>query len=215
MLKYALFDLDGTISKSGIGIKNSIRYALKKFGIKKASEDKLSLMIGPPLVDGFMEFFGFSKDDAITATAYYREYYSTKGKFETEIYDGVLELLRYLKESGVKLIVCTSKPQGYTEEILAHFGLDKYFHHVLGATLDGKLGEKDEIIALAIEKFGIEKDSAVMIGDRKFDIEGATKNGIKGIGVSYGYGSEDELKNANAFALAKSALELKEILYSL
>ena len=215
MLKYALFDLDGTISKSGIGIKNSIRYALNKFGVSAFDEGKLDFMIGPPLVDGFMQYFGLSKEDAITTTAYYREYYSVKGKFETEIYDGVKELLKDLKERGVKLIVCTSKPQGFTEEILTHFGLDKIFHHVLGATLDGKLGEKDEIIALAIEKFGIEKDSAVMVGDRKFDIEGANKNGIKGVGVSYGYGTRTELTNAGAFAVAKSAVELKEILYSL
>ena len=215
MLKYALFDLDGTISKSGIGIKNSIRYALKKMGVSSFDEGKLDFMIGPPLVDGFMQYFGLTKEGAITATAYYREYYGVKGKFETEIYDGILDLLRELGKAGVKLIVCTSKPQGFTEEILAHFGLDKIFHHVQGATLDGKLGEKDEIIALAIKKFGVEKDSAVMIGDRKFDIEGATKNGIKGVGVSYGYGTLEELIDAGAFAVAKSALQLKEILYSL
>lgn len=215
MLKYVLFDLDGTISKSGIGIKNSIRYALKKFGDLVASEDKLSLMIGPPLVDGFMQFFGLSREDAITATSYYREYYSARGKFETEIYDGIRELLIKLKDSGKTLIVCTSKPQGYTEEILEHFGLDKCFHHVQGATLDGRLGEKDELIVEAIKKFGIEKEFAVMVGDRKFDIEGAIKNGIKGVGVSYGYGTISELENAGAYRIATDAKELEEILLSL
>ena len=154
MLEYVLFDLDGTLNDSGIGIRNSVKYALNKFGITENEESKLNKMIGPPLVEGFMKWFGLSKDNAILARDYYREYYSQGGKFECRMYEGIENLLISLKKKGKKLVVCTSKPQGFTLEVLEHLKILKYFDFVQGATLDGTIGEKEEVIEQAVKSYG-------------------------------------------------------------
>lgn len=215
MLKYILFDLDGTLNNSGYGIRKSIRYALAKFNLSEPLESNLNRMIGPPLIDGFMEFYGLSREDAVKGRCYYREYYDVKGKFECEIYDGIKDLMDALSKLNVKLGVCTSKPSIYSLEVLEHIGIKHYFDFLEGASLDGAISEKEEIIKIALDKFSIEKESAIMIGDRKFDIAGAKSNGIKSIGVTYGFGTREELVNANADYIVDSTLELKNLLLSL
>ena len=215
MLKYVLFDLDGTLNDSGVGIRNSVKYALSKFGIVENEESKLNKMIGPPLVEGFSKWFGLSKEDAVKARDYYREYYSQGGKFECKMYDGIESLLIALKNNGKKLVVCTSKPQGFTMEVLEHLGIIDYFDFIQGATLDGRIGEKEEVIEEAVKGFGIKIENAIMVGDRYFDVIGARINGIKCVGVTFGFGDRLELESAGAIAVVDTTEELKNYLLKL
>jgi phosphoglycolate phosphatase len=208
-----LFDLDGTLTDPAIGITNSIIYSLDKFGISVNDRSELYFFIGPPLINSFMQYCNFSKTKAETAVEYYREYFKDKGLFENSVYSGIPELLETLKKSGVKIVLATSKPLIFAEKILKHFDLYKYFDLSVGATLDGTLGEKTDIIAKALTKLNHTSLSNIaMVGDRKFDIEGAIQNSITPIGVLYGYGDEDELKTAGAKLIAKDVNELKNIL---
>ncbi|MCQ2548645.1 MAG: HAD family hydrolase [Lachnospiraceae bacterium] len=205
MYQTILFDLDGTLTDPGEGITNSVTYALEKFEIKNEDRSQLYKFIGPPLKDSFMEFYGFSEEDALKAIAYYRERFREKGMFENKVYDGIVELLSKLKHAGKKLIVATSKPEEFTLTILKHFDLLQYFDFVAGATMDGSRSEKEEIIHYALEHCQIENlDETVMVGDRKFDILGAKTNGIDSIGVLFGYGSLEELEIAGATYIADS-----------
>ena len=212
MKRYLLFDLDGTLTDSALGITNSVRYALQKFGITETDEKKLCLFVGPPLYDSFRELYGLSHDDANLAIVYYREYYVSKGLYENSVYPGVREMLEALSNSGRKIILATSKPEGFAREILKNFCLDGYFYEIFGATMDEKLCRKDEIIAYALEKTGISPDEAVMIGDRRYDIEGGRKNNLMTVGVLYGYGTREELSAANADCIAATVNELEKIL---
>ena len=197
MYKYVLFDLDGTLTDSAPGIKNSVIYALDKFGIK-ATHEELDCFIGPPLVDSFMEYYGFSKEDADKAVVFYREYFSEKGIFQNEVYEGVPEVLAELKNSGAKLALATSKPKPFADRILKHFDLEKYFDVVCGATFDGNLSKKGDIVRLALEELGANKDESILVGDRKHDVYGAHENGIPCLAVLYGYGDRQELEACHA-----------------
>ncbi len=210
--EYILFDLDGTITDSSKGIINSARYALKKFGIEEKDTAKLYKFIGPPLINAFMEFYGFEKDKAVTAVEYYREYYSVTGIFENRLYDGIKELLSKLNESGKRVILATSKPEKFAKEILRHFEIDKYFYFVGAATMDEKRSEKEEVLEYILKECKISPQNAVMIGDRKFDIIGAHAFGIEAVGVLFGFGGLEELKNAKADHIAATPEELKKIL---
>ncbi len=214
MYKTILFDLDGTLTDPGIGITNSVMYALDKFGIHVTDRSELYRFIGPPLIDSFTGFYGFSHEDGERAVAYYREYFSVTGLFENDLYDGIPELLSELKKQGKTLILATSKPDVYAVRILAHFGLDGYFDHIAAATLDGHINYKDEVIALALSIADEEKSEIVMVGDRKYDIIGANAHGLDSVGVLFGYGSEDELRDAGATYIAKNVTALGELLLS-
>ena len=212
-LKYILFDLDGTLTDPAIGITNSVIYALDRFGIKVTDRTELYKFIGPPLVDSFMEYYGFSKQDADKALGIYREYFSTKGLYENEVYDGIPQLLKKLYESGIKIILATSKPEKFARKILEHFEIAKYFHFIAGATMDEKRNKKTDVIKYALESCNITDTSvAIMVGDRKFDIEGAKSNGLKSIGVLYGYGDRAELECANADFIAETVSDLRKLL---
>ncbi len=212
MRKYLLFDLDGTLTDPGIGITNSVMYALRKFGIEEGNREKLYSFIGPPLYDSFREKYSLSHDDANLAVTYYREYFAPKGIYENTVYDGVYDMLARLKESGKTLVLATSKPEKFATEILGHFELDKYFEHVYGATMDEKRNKKDEIIAFALADMKIGADNAVMIGDRRYDVEGGRCHGLMTVGVLYGYGDERELVKAGADHIAANVKELEKIL---
>jgi len=207
-----LFDLDGTLTDPGIGITNSVAYALRKFGIDVEDRKTLYSFIGPPLYDKFREEFALSHDDANLAIKYYREYFVPEGMFENTIYDGIPELLDRLKKNGKTLVVATSKPEEFALKILEHFDLRKYFDAVFGATLDEKRNTKDAVIAFALESLSLSPDSTVMVGDRKYDVEGAHKNNLLAIGVLYGYGSREEMTEANADFIAENISALEKIL---
>ncbi|MBR5420385.1 MAG: HAD hydrolase-like protein [Lachnospiraceae bacterium] len=218
MYKYVLFDLDGTLSDPKEGICGSVRYALEKSGIEPPPIDELTSFIGPPLSDSFREFYHMNEEEAGQAVAYYRERFSDKGWAENRVYDGIPQLLASLKKQGVKLAVASSKPTVFVERILSHFGMRKYFAVVVGSELDGKRSKKEEVVKEALRQlYGGKDDSScrectAMVGDRRFDIEGARAEKLDAIGVSYGYAEEGELTKAGADAVAATVEELRELL---
>ncbi len=215
MYKYALFDLDGTLTDPSLGITNSIMHALAKMGREIPSRESLYRFIGPPLVPAFREFIGMTAEEAEQAVVFYREYFSVTGLFENTPYDGIADLLAKLKERGVILAVATSKPEQFAVRILEHFGLADYFTLVCGASMDSSRSKKGDVIAYTLGELGLtdaDKPSVLMIGDRHHDIEGAKENGLASAGVLWGFGDEDELKNAGADAIAHDMDELITII---
>ncbi len=207
-MKYTavFFDLDGTLTESGTGIIRSFRYAFEKMEMELDPEADLSVVIGPPLAGSFIRF-GVPAERADEAVRKYRERYMTVGKYENEPYPGIRELLAKLKEAGLKLYVATSKPELLAVDILEHFDLAKYFDEIAGASMDGKRGTKEQVIRWLIEKADL-KETAVMVGDTEFDITGAKQTGLDGIGVTWGYGTKESMKEAGADGLADTMDEL-------
>ena len=204
-----LFDLDGTLTDSGRGITNSVAYALDKYGISYKSKKELECFIGPPLALTFSSKFSLSKEEGEHLVSLYREYYSVKGIYQNDIYEGIPALLEALKKKGKRLILATSKPEFYAKKILEHFKLARYFDDICGATMTEERTKKDEVISYALDRNGItELGSAVMIGDREYDILGARAIGINSIGVLFGYGSLEELKNAGATHIAEKVEDI-------
>lgn len=195
--KTFLFDLDGTLTDPGLGITNSVMHALAKKGISVADRAELYRFIGPPLVESFETFYGFSHEDAVQALADYREYFAVKGLFENEALPGAAELLAALKAAGRTVVLATSKPEPFARRILEHFGLLGYFDGVHGATMDETRNRKADVIAWALAHTP-DHGRTVMVGDRHHDIEGARANGLDSIGVLCGYGDEAELRTAGA-----------------
>ena len=166
MYQTILFDLDGTLTNSELGITNSVAYALGKYGIQVPDKKALRVFIGPPLQESFERFYGFSKEECLKAIDYYHEYFSEKGLYENEVYLGVPDLLASLKQAGKQLIVATSKPEEFSIQILKHFGLYDYFDFVAGATMDRKRSKKSDVIQYALEQNGItDLAHTIMIGD--------------------------------------------------
>ena len=208
----AIFDLDGTITDSGPGIMNAIRYAVKKRGLPEVPEEVLRSFIGPPLKEQFQSVFGLSEEEGTVMVTTYREYYSDKGIFENRVYDGVPELFERLKSAGVRILMATSKPEKYAKRIAEHFGFSQYFDFIGGACMDGRRTDKHEVIEYVIETCGVSRDAAVMIGDRRHDIIGAAKAEIHSMGVLYGYGSLEELEKAGAEMVAAEPGDISQIL---
>ncbi|MBB6452720.1 phosphoglycolate phosphatase [Salirhabdus euzebyi] len=200
MRKYSvvLFDLDGTLSDPKIGITKSVQYALSKMGIEEKSLEKLESFIGPPLHESFASIYGFRSTEVDRAIKYYRERFKEKGMYENTLYAGIENLLKSLKEMDYTLAVATSKPTIFSEQILEYFKIKSHFDLIVGSNLDGTHSAKTEIIQYLLEHFQIIPPSEfIMIGDRKHDIIGATNTNIHSIGVTYGYGSTEELTEAH------------------
>ncbi|USK60652.1 HAD family hydrolase [Peribacillus asahii] len=215
MKKYQviLFDLDGTLSDPKIGITKSVQYALQKMGIDKPNIDKLECFIGPPLKVSFTEYYDFNEEKTQRAIDYYRERFKDKGMFENKLYSNIPLLLKSLKEQQYTLVVATSKPTVFSEQILNYFNIDQYFDLVVGSNLDGTRTAKTEIIQYILDKYNTYKlDDFIMIGDRKYDMIGAKNTGIDSIGVTYGYGSFEELSDSHPTHIVNSVEEIKEIL---
>jgi phosphoglycolate phosphatase len=192
------FDLDGTLTDPKPGITRSIQYALDKLGHHTIpTEDELTWCIGPPLRASFVKLLG-AEAFADHAVAHYRERFSDIGLYENGVYAGVRDVLTTLRQSGRRLFVATSKPHVYAERIIDHFDLRDYFEHVFGSELDGTRADKSDLLAYALNAASVDPPRATMIGDRSHDMIGARNNGMKGIGVLYGYGSEQELTAAGA-----------------
>jgi phosphoglycolate phosphatase len=208
-----LFDLDGTLTDPGQGITNSVAHALRKLGQTPPPRAELEAYIGPPLAGSFEERAGLDRQTAELAVKYYREYFSVKGIFENELYGGIDNMLKDLKDAGATISLATSKPTIYAKQILEHFEIDKYFDAVAGSELDGRRVKKAEVIDYALELLGInDRDSVVMVGDREHDIIGANKCGVASVGVTYGYGSHEELANSGAGHIVDSVEELTKYL---
>ena len=212
MFDYLFFDLDGTLTDPALGITNSFIHALKYFDLEIPSYQTLCTFIGPPLPETFKTQFGFTEEKASEGVKKYREYFATKGLLENSVYPGIPELLDSLKKAGKKLVVATSKPEEYSIRIIEHFGLSQYFENVCGSKMDETRSKKDEVIAYAIERNNIkDKSKILMIGDRKHDILGAKKVGLKSCGVLFGYGCLEELKTAGADFFAENVSQLTDI----
>ena len=209
MYETVLFDLDGTLTDPGLGITNSVMYALKKFNIEVEDRASLYKFIGPPLRESYAKYYHLSDEEITRAVAYYREYFSVKGIYENELYEGIAEMLEQIKDSGRKVVLATSKPEEFAAEILRYFHIDHYFDFVAGSTMDGTRVRKADVIAYALESHGITDLSlAVMVGDREHDILGAKEVGLDSIGVLYGYGSREELQSAGATYLAEQVTDI-------
>ena len=232
MFQYVLFDLDGTLTDPKLGITTCVQYALKSFGIEEENLDKLEPFIGPPLIESFKQFYGFSQEQAIQAQEKYRERFSVTGWSENELYPGIDKMLKTLSERGMKLAVASSKPEVFVEKILVHFGIREYFTAVVGSELDGRRINKDEVVLEALNRMGVltkeeveryltegvllhtgvKNDHCAMVGDRKFDVEGAKAMNVTSVAVSYGYAQGDELKQAQPDYIVSTVDELQKIL---
>ena len=199
MYKFALFDLDGTLTDPGIGITNSVMHALKRMNIPVGERNEYYKFIGPPLLDSFREYYGLSDEGAKLGVTYYREYFAEKGIFENDVYPGIVDTLDYLVKHNITLCVATSKPEPYAKQILEHFNLSKYFSFIGGSTMDETRTDKAEVIQYVLKQAGINNlKDVIMIGDREHDMIGAAKNHLDSVGVLYGYGDREELENAGA-----------------
>lgn len=214
MYDVILFDLDGTLTDSGLGITNSVAYSLKKYGIEVADREELYKFIGPPLKESFEKYYGFSAEESKKAVEYYREYYTDKGMFENSVYEGIEELLKEIRKAGKMAVVATSKPEIFARKILEHFGLAKYFSYIVGANMDETRTKKDEVISYVLESCDIpDKSKVLMIGDREHDILGAKRNGLDSLGVLFGFGNREELKKAGADYIAETVKDIYPVIF--
>lgn len=213
MYDTVLFDLDGTLTDPGLGITNSVMYALVKYGIEVKDRRELYRFIGPPLIESFESFYGFSHGQAVESVGFYREYYREKGIYENKVYEGIPTLLARIKAAGKRILLATSKPEEFAVEILMHFGLFEYFDIAAGAAMDETRTAKADVIAYALEKAGItERGGCIMVGDRKHDILGAKAQGMASMGVLFGYGSRQELEEAGADLIAETVEDIGVLL---
>lgn len=207
---YILFDLDGTLTDSKEGITQATRYALEYFNIKVNDLDSLCKFIGPPIKEAFMEFYDFDEKDTDIAVERFREYYRETGIWENKPYKHIEKVLEFLKNSGKTLIVATSKSTSSAIKILEHFDLLKYFDFVGGSNVSCGRNTKGKVIKYVLEKNKIANlENVLMIGDRKYDVIGAKENKIDSMGVLYGYGSLEELKEAGATFIAQNIEDIK------
>ena len=211
--QYILFDLDGTLTNSQLGITTCVAYALESFGIHTENPEELRKFIGPPLKESFVKYYNMTDGEGDRAVEKYRERFATVGLYENEVYAGIPELLQKLKAQGKTLLVATSKPTVYSDKILEHFGLKEYFSYIAGSELDGTRVNKAEVIQYALEQMKItETETIVMIGDKEHDMIGAGICGVDSIGVLYGFGEREELENHGATYIAETVSDLEKIL---
>lgn len=205
MYKFAFFDLDGTLTDPKEGITKCVSYALGFFGIHENDPDKLTGYIGPPLIVGFSEIAGLSPEAAQAAVRYYRERYKDIGIFENRLFEGVREAMNKLKKAGITLCIASSKPENFVRRITDRYNISEYFEHQVGSELGGARSEKADVIAETLRRCNADKLSEViMVGDRKYDIEGAKMCGIDSVGITFGYGSRGELEESGADYIADS-----------
>lgn len=209
--KSLLFDLDGTVTDSSEGIINSIVYALEKMDVNITDRSILKKFVGPPLMESYKQYFGFTQQEAELGLKLFREYFSQKGIFENRLFEGMDKLLSDLYNEGYEIVLATSKPDVFANQILEYFDIKKYFAHISACPMDEANTTKLDVIKAALEMTSVKnRDEIIMIGDTSFDINGAKICGIDSIGVLYGTDTAEELKNATY--LAKDVEEIKTIL---
>ena len=206
-----LFDLDGTLTDSTEGIVKCLEYALERMGFD--IPDDTNKFLGPPLYRSFAEFCGMNEEQVNEAVRIFRERYSTVGLFENRVYEGVPEMLKRLRDGGKRIMVATSKPEVYAVRIFDRFGLSQFFEIVGGANINGTRNDKDEVIEYVLGKAGIsDRSSVLMIGDRRQDVIGAHKTGLKCMGILWGFGSIEELTEAGADFIAETPIKAADML---
>ncbi len=215
MFKYIFFDLDGTLTDSAEGITKCVQYALAARGIDEPDLNKLRPFIGPPLLESFMNFYGMAEAEARFCTGKYRERFKDTGIYENKVYPGVPAMLAALKAQGYTLAVATSKPVEFARRVADYFDLTQYFAYITGPDFNGSLPTKADVIADALKHFGIskaEKAQVLMVGDRRHDIIGAKKCGLKAAGVRYGYAAPGELEEAGADYICQTPQEVVKLI---
>lgn len=210
----AFFDFDGTIADTGEGIFDCAQFALKSMGYPPATPEQLRAFIGPPIFDSFKSISGGSDEICNELSRLYRLHYSEGGILLFRVYDGIIELFREIKKNGMKLAIVSSKPERFVKRIVAHLGEDELFDYIACPVDDNHPETKCELMDRACRNLYLEKGKTVMVGDRCFDMEGAKKSGLESIGVTYGYGSREELISSGAVNLAKNAEEISRILFA-
>ena len=211
-----VFDLDGTLIDSSEGITKSTQYALAHYGIEENDLSKFYKFIGPPLSASFQKYYGFSEEKAYEAVTVYRERYNRIGLFECSLYPGVRECIETLKAKGYLIGMASSKPEDSCRRILDHFGILELFDDVVGATFDGRIDTKEEVLNEVLRRWcDVPKNEMCLIGDTMFDVEGANKVGIRSVAVTFGFGNVDEMVAAGAVAVCDDMAKLPEIIESL
>jgi phosphoglycolate phosphatase len=207
-----LLDLDGTLTDPGAGIVSCLQHALVSLGRPVVPRSELCRFIGPPLYDSLCELLG-TNDPALVGEAlgFYRERYSSHGLYENEVYPGIKDALKNLRDRGDTLFVATSKPEPFATRIIEHFRLAGYFQRVWGSELDGTRSDKSSLIARILEKEELNPKQTVMVGDRFHDAVGARANGVIPVGVLWGYGDEQELATAQCKVLLRTPADLASL----
>jgi phosphoglycolate phosphatase len=209
--KSVFFDLDGTVTDSGPGCFNGVRYMFDRIGFTENDEKRIRRFMGPPMKRHLVSEYGFSERDAAEAYAFYREYYDSRGVFENKPYDGIKEAIASIKTSGRNVYIATTKPEALALLVLERFGLLELFSGVFAARHDRSILEKNEVLANAVGELGGVSD-AVMVGDRCFDILGGKHVGFDTVGVLYGYGDETELTGAGCDYLVDTVRDVAVLL---
>ena len=215
-IKYdaVFFDFDGTIADTGEGIFSSVEYAIEEMGFPPLPDDRLRTFIGPPVFESFKRELPMSDEQASTAVEKYRERYSESGIYKLRVYDGIEDLINELKKSGIKVAIASSKPEKFVMRIIDYLGISSLIDFIAAPESDKAPEGKTVLVERAVDHFGVDKSRALMIGDRYFDIDGANGAGVESIGVTFGYGSREELDKAGSTYLADSAEEIRKIIFS-
>ncbi|MDF5712705.1 MAG: HAD family hydrolase [Rhizonema sp. NSF051] len=208
-----LFDLDGTLTDPKPGITRCIQYALSELGYKLPNAEELHWCIGPPLKDSFSQLLKTLDEIVLDrAMKLYRSRFSTIGLFENTLYTQIPETLQTIRSAGYKTFVATSKPQIYATRIIEHFALSSLFDGVYGSELDGIRSTKGDLIHHILLTEDLSPSTVVMVGDRSYDMIGAKHQNLSSIGVTYGYGTEQELKAYGADLIAHSPDDIPKLL---
>lgn len=211
-----LFDLDGTLTDPKIGITTCIQYAIANLGYQPPATTDLLWCIGPPLSVSFAKLLETNDRDLVDkAISLYRDRFSTIGLFENLLYPDIPETLKLIRNEGYQTYVATSKPHVYAKRIIEHFGLSSMFDGIYGSELDGTNSIKSELIRHILDQENIAPAQTVMIGDRYHDVVGAKQNQVLAIGVTYGYGTEAELKEHGVDLLAHSPQEISHLILNI
>lgn len=211
---HVIFDLDGTVWDSEAGIIGCIEHTLEEFGLAAPSREVMSANVGPPLHRMLVEL-GVPASEVEEGVRIYRERYASWGAYQAEVYPGIEDLLDELTGSGRRLATATSKGEDPTHQMLHHFGLTGHFEVVGAASMDASAASKEAVIARALSGLaGPDPSTCVMVGDRHYDVTGAHRFGIECVGVTWGYGTEDELRAAGVDRLVHDVAELRDVLLS-
>ena len=211
--KYIVFDFDGTVCETGEGIFKSAQFALQSYSIPCPNWEELGFFVGPPLLDSFQRYDGVDEKLAEKLVEKYRERYGEIGIYESSFYNGIIDVIKQLKSKGCKIAIGSSKPQIFIEKILDKHNLLKYFDYISAVDFNNARKSKTEIISAALKNMGCtDKEKALMVGDRYFDIDGADGAEIDSVGVLYGYGNEEEFKQHGATYIIEKATDLLDII---
>lgn len=212
--KYVIFDLDGTLTDPAAGLVCGFEYALEKMGFPKEAPEALRRFIGPPLLDVWQKEYSLDYDGACEMIRLFREYYDVYGWWDNIPYPDIEKTLSSLREAGKRLLVATSKPERTAKRVLSLFGLDKYFDFIGGAETGNKRYTKEAVLSYVIDTCSVNLEEAIMVGDRFYDADGAKFCGMDSLGVLYGHGSPEEIKNAGFTYVAHGVEDIANLLTS-